>query len=92
MERPPRLMVAPRTKVHLTAYGAKLVQPHGVCDHLPQQVHLQAGVNGDHIVVLGDHRRIVYIIDGVHLYGWIVGDISVQLSVPKAAPMTVRPR
>ena len=64
MERPPRLMAAPRMKSSLPADARVEVIARRLGGHLARKIHLQGAADGDHVVVLGDLQGVVDLVAG----------------------------
>ena len=67
-------------EVHLAADAAVLADADGLAGHLPLQVHLEAGVDGDHAVVLRDDEGVVDVVDRVKLHVGVLVDEVVELA------------
>ena len=70
--------IGPPDKVNLATHPGDLPQAHGGGDHLPHQVNLHAGVDGDQVVILGNDIGIVDILDRVHGHGGVVVHVVVE--------------
>ena len=67
-------------KVHLTADAGNLAQADCLGTDLPLQIDLDAGVNGNHVVVLRDNGRIVADIHWKHVNNRVIVHEIVQFS------------
>ena len=59
-------------EIHLAAHPAELPEPDGLGAHLAHEVHFDAGVDGNHLVVLHDHHGVVHVIHRVELHQRVV--------------------
>ena len=54
--------------IYLAADTGELTGTDGFCIDLPHQVHLNCGVDGNHVVIAGNHIGMVGVIHGIELH------------------------
>ena len=67
-------------EVQLSTGMGILFVTQGFRTDLPGQIYLQAGIDGNHIIVFADDMGIIYEIDGIKLHTGIIIDPVIQLA------------
>jgi len=65
-------------EIHLPAESAIGLDADGIGAYLAGEIHLNGGIDGDHAVVLGDHKRIICIGCRMHLEQRVLVDVLEQ--------------
>ena len=65
-------------KVNLSAHTGDLLESDALRGHLSHQIHLHAGVDAYHVVVLRNDHRVIHMIHRVYLYLRVVIDKVIQ--------------
>ncbi len=71
---PPRSHGGAADKAGLAADAAVKERANGFCSSLPRQIHLECAVDGNHILMPGDEKGIVCIVDLFQLDGRMIID------------------